>query len=676
MKLHLKPYAERRDHQQLGRRRLGLLVVSLFAALTVFATGAEPITPGELVAPKLEIVGGNLNFTIQPSVAGRSYLLQYADTLEGGTWQDLGSAVIGDGNNLVITTPHAAGVPRRFYRLALDAPAVPEGFSFIPAGAFTMGRTSGDTDSVAPPVTVMVSAFFMGKYEVTKALWDEVRTWGAANGYTDLREGGGKASNHPVQSISWFDMVKWCNARSQRDGLTPVYTVSGAVMKIGTTAPAANWKANGYRLPTEAEWEKAARGGVSGKRFPSGSDTISHSQANYYASSGYAYDSSGAVNNSHPSYTAGGSPYTSPVGSFAANGYGLHDMAGNVWEWCWDWYGESTYVSGASDPRGADSGTRRVFRGSSWDYYAHGCRAAGRFNGSPASAGNGFGFRLARNSVPEEFSRIPAGAFTMGRTSGDTDPDAPPVTVTVSAFFMGKYEVTKALWDEVRTWGATNGYTDLRVGDGKASDHPVQTISWFDMVKWCNARSQKDGLTPVYTVSGAVMKTGTTAPTANWTAKGYRLPTEAEWEKAARGGVSGKRFPSGSDTISHSQANYYAASGLSYDLSGEVNGYHPTYRTGWEPYTSPVGSFAANWYGLHDMAGNVWEWCWDWYGGSTYVSGASDPRGAASGSKRVVRGGGWSWYATVCRVAYRDNGTPADPGNFVIGFRLARSSGP
>ncbi len=383
-----------------SRHRLGPLVVSLFAALTVFATGAQSIAPGELVAPKLEIVGGDLNFTVQPSVAGRSYLLQYADTLEGGTWQDLGGVVIGDGNNLVISTPHTAGVPRRFYRLALDTPAgVPEGFSFIPAGAFTMGRTSGDTDSDAPPVTVTVSAFFIGKYEVTKALWDEVRTWGASNGYTDLRVGGGKASNHPVDTISWFDVVKWCNVRSQKDGLTPVYTVSGAVMKIGTTAPSANWSANGYRLPTEAEWEKAARGGLSGLRFPWG-DTISHSLANYYAASSYPYDSSGAVNNYHPRYARGGFPWTSPVGSFVASGYSLYDMAGNVWEWCWDWYGGSTYVNGATNPRGAASGTRRVARSGGWDNYAGYSRSADRDNYTPAYIGLSGGFRLARNSVP------------------------------------------------------------------------------------------------------------------------------------------------------------------------------------------------------------------------------------------------------------------------------------
>lgn len=276
---------------------------------------------------------------------------------------------------------------------------------------------------------------------------------------------------------------------------------------------------------------------------------------------------------------------------------------------------------------------------------------------------------------PADMALIPAGSFTMG-DSLDGDSYAPPVTVNVSAFLMGKNEVTKALWDEVRTWGASNGYNDLAQGAGKAADHPAQTISWWDVVKWCNARSQKEGLTPVYTVSGAVMKTGTTAPSANWSANGYRLPTEAEWEKAARGGLSGKRFPWG-DTISHSQANYYALSSFSYDLSGSMNNYHPSYATGSTPYTSPVGAFAANAYGLHDMAGNVWEWCWDWYGASTYsnASGATDPRGANSGSGRVGRGGGWGDDAFLCRVALRYYDAPT-VRNGGIGFRVARSSVP
>jgi formylglycine-generating enzyme required for sulfatase activity len=274
---------------------------------------------------------------------------------------------------------------------------------------------------------------------------------------------------------------------------------------------------------------------------------------------------------------------------------------------------------------------------------------------------------------PPDLALIPAGSFTMGDNL-DGLSDAPVVTVNVSAFYMGKNEVTKALWDEVRTWAVANGYTDLAAGSGKAADHPVQTVSWWDVIKWCNARSEKEGLTPCYTVSGAAMKTGTTAPTVNWSANGYRLPTEAEWEKAARGGLSGKRFPWG-DTISHSLGNYYASSSYSYDSSGSENSFHPTYATGSAPYTSPVGAFAANGYGLNDMAGNVWEWCWDRYGASTYVNGATDPRGAASGAYRVLRGGSWGNNAYDCRVAIRIYYNPSR-SNSGIGFRVARSSVP
>jgi len=275
-------------------------------------------------------------------------------------------------------------------------------------------------------------------------------------------------------------------------------------------------------------------------------------------------------------------------------------------------------------------------------------------------------------TTPTGFALIPAGSFTMGDAL-DGDSNAPTHTVNVSAFYMAQNLVTKAQWDTVRTWAISNGYSDLAAGAGKASNHPVQTITWWDGVKYCNARSQQEGLTPVYTVSGAVMKTGTTAPVVNWAANGYRLPTEAEWEKAARGGLSGKRFPWG-DTISQGQANYYATSGYSYDLSGAVNNYHPTYATGSYPYTSPVGSFAANGYGLYDMAGNVWQWCWDWYG--TYDTGTpTDPRGVSSGTYRVLRGGGWFNSAIYCRVAVRGDSLPSSTDYF-IGFRVARSSVP
>jgi len=168
------------------------------------------------------------------------------------------------------------------------------------------------------------------------------------------------------------------------------------------------------------------------------------------------------------------------------------------------------------------------------------------------------------------------------------------------------------------------------------------------------------------------MKTGTSTPDCNFSASGYRLPTEAEWEKAARGGLSGKRFPWG-DTITHSEANYYSDASHSYDVS-PTRGYHPTYATGSFPYSAPVGSFAPNGYGLYDMAGNMWEWCWDWYSSGYYASSpSSDPRGATSGSGRVSRGGSWSSNANNARTANRRS----NPGNNnSLGFRCVRSSVP
>ncbi len=279
-----------------------------------------------------------------------------------------------------------------------------EGLVRVPGGIFQMGDVL-DGLKDASPHQVQVGSFQIGRHEVSLALWERVVGWAREHGYADLPAGVGKGESHPVFGITWEEAVKWCNARSEMEKLTPCYCADAARSQVLRTGAVilgnghVRWDANGYRLPTEAEWELAARGGLNGKRFPWG-DEISHKNANYSGTNDLAYDQSQRIGAA--AKLMGSLPYTAPVGSFSPNGFGLHDMAGNVSEWCWDFYDRhygqllTSANTEMKEPRGPALGESHVVRGGSWRHHASEARCASRFDLPGAVPSPHLGFRVVR----------------------------------------------------------------------------------------------------------------------------------------------------------------------------------------------------------------------------------------------------------------------------------------
>ena len=246
----------------------------------------------------------------------------------------------------------------------------------VPGGSFQMGDTAGGGYSGETPVhTVTLSDFYIGKYEVTWALYQSVTGYKPSVFNPSVFRGG----NLPVENVSWYDAIEFCNKLSEREGLQPVYTISRRTPKAGypirSAKVTADWRKNGYRLPTEAEWEYAAKGGNGspGNFTCSGSNTVAE-VAWYSGNSGST---------------------THAVGTKAPNGLGIYDMNGNVWEWCWDRYG--SYSNAAQiNPKGASLGSYRVLRGGSRSSSAVVVRSAGRYYFNPSYRVSDIGFRLVR----------------------------------------------------------------------------------------------------------------------------------------------------------------------------------------------------------------------------------------------------------------------------------------
>ncbi|MDR3343025.1 MAG: formylglycine-generating enzyme family protein [Treponema sp.] len=295
-------------------------------------------------------------------------------------------AVKGDDGRILRTPQMILVRPGETVRVMVRGPmSVSDGFVSIQGGTFTMGSPLSEfkrgNDETQHPV--QVSSFYLGQHVVTQKEYKAVM---GTNPSTF------KGMNHPVECVSWYDAIEYCNKRSEQAWLTPVYTIDKTQADPNnTSSDTIKWRvtwnqnANGYRLPTETEWEYACRAG-STTPFSTGYD-ITTDQANYDGNYPYNNSAKGIYREK-----------TIAVRSFASNPWGLFDLHGNVWEWCWDWYGDYTRENQHTPP-GASSGTFRVIRGGSWSSLAQDLRSANRGYDTPASRHyHHLGFRLARRS--------------------------------------------------------------------------------------------------------------------------------------------------------------------------------------------------------------------------------------------------------------------------------------
>jgi len=623
----------------------------------------------------------------------------------------LGFAAVVAGIVVVMTECHAGASEKAEREFANS---IGMKFVRIPPGEFMMGSTDAHIKAIQdenpalkerlfagekPAHKVRLSrAFLMGKHEVTVG---QFRRFVEATGYkTDAERAGSAIVCVPDREAGvvlkkWGKEASWRNPGFKQAEEHPVVCVSrNDAQKFAEwlsgydKSRPAGWV---YRLPTEAEWEYAARGPRSLK-YPWG-DKWDGTHCNF--------PDKGSEIPWADRETDDGYDRTAPVGSFTPKGdspFGVCDMAGNVDEWCEGYYGPYEKHD-QTDPTGPSTGMQAVLRGGSWvDLPLH-LRTASRRRYPPAYPIDHIGFRLAlvegasravkgefTNSISMRFVRIPAGRFLMGSTEADIKAilDAYPgvkesvvaeekpahkVRLT-KAFLMGKHEVTVG---QFRKFVKATGYaTEAEKSGGalvlvvgsrasekkadaswknpyfkQADDHPVVCVSWNDARKFVEWLNQADKARP-----------------AGWV---YRLPTEAEWEYAARGARSAT-YPWGSKW-DRTRCNFAdKGSKMPWADKDTDDGYDRT---------APVGSFTPKGdspFGVCDMAGNVYEWCEDRY--AAYEKGEkADPTGPASGRLRVLRGGCWASSARGVRSAHRNKATPAGRRPF-IGFRVVLVPGP
>lgn len=373
------------------KTQLWMLLLAIAGCLATTSRGQAPV---------ITSFHGNGQLSWTNSLNSNAlYRAEWAAQADGPWYRGLDNIGSIDGLN---ETGFTVAVPM-FYRVVMATNQPSLGMAWIETGDVVLGEVYEelcDDEPIPPDIrTNFVSGFWIDRQEVRIEQWREVFDWAITNGYVFEHPGSGYTNGHPVEGVSWYDCVKWCNARSAREGISPCYYLDVFYQTVYTqgtfdlSADMVDWDADGYRLPTQAEWEKAARGGRTRRLFPWGGQEITHALANYVSLSNSCslFDTS-PTRGAHPLFAS----HSSPAGYFPPNAYGLYDVSGNVWERCWDWCGAYS-LSYQVDPQGPTTGLQRAIRGGSYNSAGLDLSCIGVACGlEPGEAGVAVGFRCVR----------------------------------------------------------------------------------------------------------------------------------------------------------------------------------------------------------------------------------------------------------------------------------------